>query len=397
MPSKDDMATSPLEMPADVAALREDYQRLRELLDLIPDYVYVMDYEGRMRMVNRAVGDGLGLPREKIVGRRFSDLDPDSQQGREIVRRAQETIDIGTPLITVEMPFKRADGREQVLRLHEIPFVDPVRGDRVLLGIATDITAQKQLDRERMERERIAQELGLAREIQSGLLPDTPPELERFEVAGWSAPAEETGGDGYDWMTQPDGRTVVTLADATGHGIGPALLMAGCRAYARATLGLPGELAAQIGQLNKHLCHELRDGRFVTFAAAALDDADGTIELVSAGQGPIFRLIAAEDQIEPVSAHGLPLGVVCSEEFESTGRQRYAPGDLLVIASDGLFEASNAAHELFGAERFAELVRKHAHESPAELITTLRGAVEAHAHGTPPTDDRTLVVVRCRG
>ena len=88
---------------------------------------------------------------------------------------------------------------------------------------------------EQASREKIEHDLDVAREIQRGLLPTAPPNLPGFEVAGWNRAADKTGGDFFDWLELPDGRTIVTVADVTGHGIGPALIVAVCRAYLRAS------------------------------------------------------------------------------------------------------------------------------------------------------------------
>jgi len=114
-------------------------------------------------------------------------------------------------------------------------------------------------------------DLGVARSIQQGLLPAAPPQVEGFEIAGWNRPADQTGGDYFDWQQLEDGRIVLTVADVTGHGIGPALCMAACRAYARAIFSAQADLRAAFRRLNELLYEDLPSERFVTLAAGVLE------------------------------------------------------------------------------------------------------------------------------
>src|SRR5204862_4204602 len=108
----------------------------------------------------------------------------------------------------------------------------------------------------------------VARSIQQSLLPQESPQISGFEIAGWNQPADETGGDYFDWKSLPDGKVVVTLADVTGHGIGPALLAVVCRAYARASFTVSQTLTAAFDHINQALGSDLSSGRFATFVAA---------------------------------------------------------------------------------------------------------------------------------
>ena len=122
----------------------------------------------------------------------------------------------------------------------------------------------------RRQLEQVEHDLGLARSIQQSLLPSKPPNIEGFEICGWNQPANQTGGDYYDWQVLPNGKVVTELADVTGHGIGPALLAAVCRAYARANLGLGNGLLASMQQLNAELKNDIGEGRFCNVRSSGL-------------------------------------------------------------------------------------------------------------------------------
>jgi hypothetical protein len=164
------------------------------------------------------------------------------------------------------------------------------------------------LERSNRQLASIQRDLAVAREIQSGLLPTASPELDGFDIAGMNRPADETGGDYYDWQELPDGRLAVALADVSGHGIGPALVMAVCRAYARATASTFDNPIAFLRRLNELLSCDLRNGRFITFVLAVLD-AQGSAQLISAGHGPTLLLRAESGVVTQFGGNGMPLAV----------------------------------------------------------------------------------------
>jgi serine phosphatase RsbU (regulator of sigma subunit) len=250
----------------------------------------------------------------------------------------------------------------------------------------------------RMKLEKVERDLDIAREIQQGLLPKDRPETPGYVVAGWSQPADQTGGDYFDWMTMPNGRTLITLADVTGHGIGPALIVAVCRAYMRAAALGPAEaLSVALARVNDLLESDIPDGRFVTAAVGVLDSSSHEMSLISAGQGPIYLHHAASGETEMWGADTLPLGVASGVEFPAPRRLRFEPGDVLIVTTDGFFEWANADGELFGIERLGEFVAAHAGDEPDAFIESLHAAVLEHAAGTPQPDDLTVVVIKRDG
>ena len=164
--------------------------------------------------------------------------------------------------------------------------------------------------REAREVERIRGELETARTIQQALLPKEAPRLAGYDVAGWNQPADQTGGDYFGWQALPDGRVAFTLADVTGHGIGAALIAATCHAYTRAGMAEQSDLGAIVSHLNRLLCDDLPPGKLVTFVAAALEPADGRLDLLSAGHGPLLLYTAADDRVQSFDAHGIPFGII---------------------------------------------------------------------------------------
>ena len=246
----------------------------------------------------------------------------------------------------------------------------------------------------RREMERLQRDMQIARSIQQSLLPKAPPRIAEFDIAGWNKPADEAGGDYFDWHELPDGRVVVMLADVTGHGIGPALLAAVCRAYARASMHTHRELATAMDAINRALCEDMEEGRFVTFAAAACSPGSGRVEVLSAGHGPLLIFRAANGEVEEMAAQGCPFGIVADLVSDPPRDFDLQAGDMILMPTDGFFEWANADGEQFGTSRLADVVRASSSLPAEQIIARIHEAVTAFAAGTAQQDDLTAVVIK---
>jgi serine phosphatase RsbU (regulator of sigma subunit) len=242
--------------------------------------------------------------------------------------------------------------------------------------------------------EQINHDLDIARSIQQDLLPAESPKLEDFEIAGWNEPANQTGGDYFDWQQLPDGRLAISLGDATGHGIGPALVSALCRAYARASLVVDDEHHQVLDRLNRLLADDLSANRFVTFALVFLDPQKSEVEVLSAGHGPILWYRHATEEMENLEAQGIPLGMIAGVSYEKALVRRLAPNDMIVLVTDGFYEWENENGEEFGLQRLESSIRQSHDCSADEVISRLRCAVEDFCGGTEQKDDLTAVVLK---
>jgi len=273
----------------------------------------------------------------------------------------------------------------------------------IIAGFVAGVVAgeiRKQVDAALREAEmrrqvdRLEHDLEVARSIQQSLLPRTMPQIEGFEIAGWNQPADQTGGDYYDWQLLADGKVVVALADVTGHGIGPALLAAVCRAYARANFRAGNGLFDAMEQINAALADDIGEGRFVTFVAAVCAPGCPRVELLSAGHGPLFLYVLKQDSFKEMGAQGLPLGIVAKLVSEPPQILELNKGDLLVLATDGFFEWANSQGELFGPKRLEEVIRISKEKQPREIISALYQATIAFSGGTKQQDDLTVVIIK---
>jgi serine phosphatase RsbU (regulator of sigma subunit) len=251
--------------------------------------------------------------------------------------------------------------------------------------------------RDAENRAKIAQlehDLDVARRIQQGLFPTTAPSLDGFEIAGWNQPADETGGDYYDWQPLADGRLAVTVADATGHGIAPALIMSACRAYSRAGFATDPDLQRLIDRLNRLLHQDLPEDKFVTLVTALLKPGDGAVQLISAGHGPLIFYSAAEEKFYCFDAQGPPLGLLAGIPYDGAHSIEFQDGDILALVTDGFIEWANAEDEDFGLRRLEDVIRAHRAKPPGAIISEMRDAVTAFAAGVRQQDDLTAVVIK---
>jgi serine phosphatase RsbU (regulator of sigma subunit) len=242
--------------------------------------------------------------------------------------------------------------------------------------------------------EAVQHDLQVARSIQQSLLPKDRPPLAGFDVAGWNKPADDTGGDYFDWMTRDDGKLIATLGDVTGHGIGPALLAAVCRAYARASLTAERDLSTAFGRINQALGRDLTQERFVTFAAAVCAPGGEEAEILSAGHGPLVTYSRSADCFTEMEAQAVPFGILPFFNSEPPARLRMYPGDLLLLITDGFYEWENDRGEDFGVQRLEEVVRASRDLPSSEIIARLYHAVITFANGTSQQDDLTAVLIK---
>lgn len=249
---------------------------------------------------------------------------------------------------------------------------------------------------EYVEKQRLQKDLEIARTIQLQLLPREPLSIPGYDLAGWYQPADETGGDSYDYQTLPTGRVAVVIGDVTGHGVGPALIASECRALLRASLSLTEELDRITPLVNELLSFDLPPDRFVTALVAVLDPETHEFRYVSAGQGPLLHYRAAIDSVVELETQGPPLGVAPGFPYDPPLTLRIEPGDLLVFLTDGFYEWDNVSGQQLGPNRVGEMLRKH-HLLPAEeIIRAIYRETKEFTQGTRQNDDLTAVVLRRR-
>lgn len=283
----------------------------------------------------------------------------------------------------------------QLLNKHDGQF-DPWDHDLVeTFGAQVGVAVQRQILLDHFaEKQRMEADLNIAREIQRELIPKEPPNIKGYDIAGWNKPADQTGGDCFDYFMLPDGSLALTIADATGHGIGPALMIAECRALFRATASMSTKLQDVVGRINNLLCADLPDDRFVTSFFGILFPESDALSYLSAGHGPLIKYTRATDLMEELPANGVPLGIMPDINWSEPDTFKMIKGDMLILVTDGYFEWKSPANEQFGIERILDLTRKNRDLPADEMIRLLNESVLSFAQGTCQADDLTALIVK---
>lgn len=243
--------------------------------------------------------------------------------------------------------------------------------------------------------------LTLAREVQQALLPREDPRLAGLDVVGRTHYCDDTGGDYFDFVTQgaaegPDaaGRTILVLGDVMGHGIAAALLMATARAALRAFATEGAGLGDVMTRVNRLLAASVRDGSFMTMALLRVDPTRGAATWASAGHDPVIVYEPGADRFSELDGGDIPLGLVEDTQYEEYTRNGLEKDALLCIGTDGIWEMTNAAGEMFGKDQFRDILRKNAARPATEIAAVLEGALDAFRGTASQKDDVTFVIVR---
>jgi len=251
-----------------------------------------------------------------------------------------------------------------------------------------------------LRKNKIEADLQVARKIQQSSWPKMLPTLPGFELFAASLPADETGGDTYDVICMktligPLGhnKALLLMGDATGHGIGPALSVSQLRAMVRMGARLNTDVGVMLAHLNAQACDDLPPGRFITAFLGQLDADAGTITYGSAGQAPILVMRADGSCLE-LDASAMPLGIEPDQLADDVSPIQLEQGDIFLMISDGYFEASNGAGDLFGNERVIDVIRQARTGKPEMIFEALNSAADSFVQGHPYDDDRTVIFAK---
>ena len=247
------------------------------------------------------------------------------------------------------------------------------------------------------ERERLQQSIDIAMEVQQNLLPDKDPEIEGLDIAGTSIYCEETGGDYYDYLItgEEDRQKIcVVVGDVADHGIPSALLMTTARAFLRQRTSISGELDQMVADVNRQLTRDVEDsGRFMTLFICEIDRDNQRIHWVNAGHDPAMIYDPLSDMFEELAGNSMPLGVSETTAYHKLDKAIVA-GQIIMIGTDGIWETQNPQGQMFGKNRFKNIVRENAERPAKDIIQTIIKEVDSFRAPLEKSDDITLVVTK---
>lgn len=245
------------------------------------------------------------------------------------------------------------------------------------------------------EQERLRHELAIARRIQEASLPQTPPELSGFDLAGKTISATEVGGDFYDFELHGQALRVI-VGDVSGKGTSAALHVSRLQGVMRTLHDLGVGTKEMLLRLNDIVRKDFGRQSFVTVSVVDLDSGDGYITVRRAGHLPLYRYVAGSRKVAKVTPKGLGLGMVVSDRFGGLMESvevEFAPGDAIVLVSDGVVEARNADGAEYGEERLQFAIRESAGAAAADIVDKIIQSVYTFSEGCDQHDDITVVVV----
>ncbi|MBI5773183.1 MAG: SpoIIE family protein phosphatase [Verrucomicrobia bacterium] len=374
-------------------AVRESEMRYRLLWETATDAVLLMDTNSVIHFANPAVEKVFGYKPDEVVEQNLTLLLPERVHGNhqesfsrylvsgvsESRRRVMETVG------------RRKEDAEVLI---EIAFNDmEFQGKRWFVAFIRDITERKRAEQELMEHQ---EQFRIAREIQQRLFPKSAPNFPGFDIAGISHPAEAAGGDYFDYLHLLDGGLGLVVADVTGHGVGPALLMAETRAYLRVVSLNRHDVGEVLTRANLILAEDVGGERYVTLLMVRLDAGQRRLTYANAGH-PAAAIIGRDGEIRTrLRRTGVPLGLKPGVDYETSQPIDLNEGDTILLLTDGIEEAISPKGELFGVERAVQVAQANAGKSSAHIADALYQAVRQFAGNQPQEDDITAIVIQVR-
>lgn len=363
-------------------ALRKSEEKYRRIVQTTGEGFILMDEDLNIIDANDAYCHLVGYPRSELLGKSNPNLA--TRTFRDYLDANRDTL-LAQASRSFESTILARDGREIPVLLHGNTLRDD--GGAIIghMTFITDISVQKKA-------------LALAGEVQRSLLPQENPRVPGIDVAGRNVSCDEVGGDYYDFFwRRGSSRTPFSVAvgDITGHGVDAALLMSSARAFLRLQASQAESISDIIRAANRHLAEDVSEsGRFMTLFYLTIDaDLDG-IEWVRAGHDPALLYDPDDDRFEALRGPGIALGINDRFDYVPNRKEGLRNGQIIAIGTDGIWESYNEAGEMFGRERFKDLLRQHAQRSASEILSAVFDRLAEFSRGRRPEDDITLVIIK---
>ena len=349
------------------------------------DAVFITDETGRIEYVNPAFERITQYSRQETIGNTPRML-KSGRHSRERYRELWKTI-LDGKVYRKTVTNRRKNGTIY----YSDQTITPVRdnADRIVnfVSVAKDMTDFMTLETQDLS-------MAVAAEVQQRLYPKTSPVVEGLDIAGAIFPADKTGGDYYDFIDMPDGGIAIAVGDASGHGIGAAMVMMEARALLRFMIAAGMPLDEVFFRINQILHDDLDTGSFITLILASIRPDNGSLTYVSAGHDTCFVVDGSGALKYEMTSTGPPLGMMTGSVFRVCTGPALEEGDVSVFLTDGLMECQAHVGRFLEKKDCLEVIRRHRSETSSKIVESLHALARDFGGDGPLLDDIAIVVCK---
>lgn len=375
-------------------ALQESEDRYRKLLRSVTSYVYTVELQDGVPVATRhgpGCASATGYSPEDYARDPYLWLWMIHPDDRELVLTHVDQILSGNRVPPIEHRIHHRDGTERWVRDTIVPHYDGAGRMVEYDGVVEDITERKLAEERLRHRESF---LLAAKKIQQKFLPRRSPSVPGFDIAGAVYPAEFVAGDFFDYLRLPDGSMGIVVGDVAGHGFGPALIMAETHVTLRSLVATHVTVPEILTLANSILFRETASEHFITLCLARLDTENRTLTYVSAGHPTGYVLDDSGHLKASLTSTSIPVAILPKSDFIYGSPVALAPGDVVLLLTDGILEATNSEKQAFGTQRLLETLRSNIRKPARKIVKQIHTAVCDFCGGQELKDDVTAVVVK---
>jgi len=362
--------------------IRKREEKYRRIVETAREGFVLLDRDYKITDVNEMYCKMTGYRREEIIGNTPLDFSPEKH--KDFLMSNRKDLFSGK-FEDFESTIASKDGRLIPVLVHSNILRDDKSEIIGKMAFLTDMTEHKK-------------SLALAGEIQKSLLPRKSPKIPGLDIAGKNITCDEIGGDYFDFLWDlecQDNHFDAVVGDVTGHGVDAALLMTSARAFLRMRASQCGGISQIVTEMNRHLTMDIHhSGRFMTMFYISIDVENKNLSWVRAGHDPAIIYDPNFDQFEELKGTGLALGVDKDYIFDENIKTGLVQGQIIAIGTDGIWETFNKDGEMFGKERFREIIRNNAHKGSSDILNAIFNEIDSFSSGVKTADDITLVIIK---